>query len=157
MTIRARSVEEGPERRGAACPFRETAQRPSDRVRQPRHHHHGDLPIDQRDRDRLRPAENHLCPTITRQAYDDVAAAQDRYEDADVVVLDGYIGDHPDGAMATRLIVEKSHANLAGMQQHLYFPAGDGFEPELTVIYTPTCPPPATRTSGWSRSTSKPG
>ena len=85
--------------------------------------------------------EDHLCPTITRQAYDDVAAAQDRHlEDADLVVLDGYIGDHPDGAMATRLIVEKSNANLAGMQQHLYFPAGDGFEPELTVIYTPNLP-----------------
>ncbi len=68
----------GPERRGLARPCREAAQRPSDRVRQPRHPHDGDLPVHQRDRDRLRRPEDHLAPTITRQAYADVAAAQDR-------------------------------------------------------------------------------
>src|SRR5206468_9491345 len=38
-----------------------------------------------------------------------------------------------------RLFVEAASANIAGMQQQLYFgPPEDDFEAELTVIYTPS-------------------
>src|SRR5205823_13510695 len=54
------------------------------------------------------------------------------------VQIDGYIGNDPDFRTATRLFVEAANANIAGMQQQLYFgPAENDFEAELTVIYTP--------------------
>ncbi len=85
--------------------------------------------------------ERHSGPVLAPEDYQTVAAAQERYlADQEVVVLDGYIGDHPDGRMGARLIVEKSHAGLAAMQQLLYFPADPGFEPELTIVYTPRLP-----------------
>ncbi|MGZ4409101.1 MAG: phosphoenolpyruvate carboxykinase [Gaiellaceae bacterium] len=66
-------------------------------------------------------------------------ARQDEYIAArEMVVIDGYIGNDPEFRTPTRLYVETANANIAGMQQQLYFgpPEGD-FEPELTVIYTP--------------------
>jgi phosphoenolpyruvate carboxykinase (ATP) len=56
-----------------------------------------------------------------------------------MLVVDGYIGDDPDFRTATRLYIEAANANIAGMQKQLYFDVedADGFEPELTVIYTP--------------------
>ena len=64
---------------------------------------------------------------------------QDKYiADEEMVVVDGYIGNDPEFRTATRLYVEAANANIAGMQQQLYFgPPEDEFEPELTVIYTP--------------------
>ncbi len=80
----------------------------------------------------------HTDPTIGRDAYQAIAAAQDRHlADLDVIVLDGYIGDHPEARVAVRLVVDKRHANLAAMQQLLYFPPGDDFQPEFHVLYTP--------------------
>ena len=67
------------------------------------------------------------------------AESQDQYiADQEMVVVDGYIGNDPEFRTATRLYVEAANANIAGMQQQLYFgPPEDEFEPELTVIYTP--------------------
>jgi phosphoenolpyruvate carboxykinase (ATP) len=64
---------------------------------------------------------------------------QDKYiAEQEMVVVDGYIGNDPEFRTATRLYVEAANANIAGMQQQLYFgPPEDEFEPELTVIYTP--------------------
>src|SRR4051812_29583053 len=64
---------------------------------------------------------------------------QDEYiGDREMVVIDGYIGNDPDFRTPTRLYVEAANANIAAMQQQLYFgPAEEDFEPELTVIYTP--------------------
>src|SRR5438046_4453776 len=64
---------------------------------------------------------------------------QDHYIAAqEMVVIDGYIGNDPEFRTPTRLYVEGANANIAGMQQQLYFgPPEDEFEPELTVIYTP--------------------
>ncbi|MGH9053874.1 MAG: phosphoenolpyruvate carboxykinase [Acidimicrobiia bacterium] len=85
----------------------------------------------------------HTDPTIDRATYLEVAAGQDRYlAGQEVIMLDGFIGDHPDARIPTRLIVERSHAGLAAMQQLLYFPPEEPFEPELTVIYTPNLPAP---------------
>jgi phosphoenolpyruvate carboxykinase (ATP) len=67
------------------------------------------------------------------------AARQDEYiAGREMVVIDGYIGNDPDFRTATRLYIEAANANIAGMQQQLYFgPKEDDFEPELTVVYTP--------------------
>jgi phosphoenolpyruvate carboxykinase (ATP) len=76
--------------------------------------------------------------TMTRAQYDEVAAMQDAYlADHDVVVIDGYIGNDPELRTAARLVMEKRFANVAGMQQKLYFERTDGREPEVQVIYTP--------------------
>ncbi len=67
------------------------------------------------------------------ELQDDYIAGQE------MVVIDGYIGNDPDFRTPTRLYIEAANANIAAMQQQLYFdlePGGD-FEPELTVIYTP--------------------
>jgi phosphoenolpyruvate carboxykinase (ATP) len=67
------------------------------------------------------------------------ADCQDAYiAEQEMVQIDGYIGNDPEFRTATRLYIEAANANIAGMQQELYFgPPEDDFEPELTVIYTP--------------------
>ena len=67
------------------------------------------------------------------------AEAQDAYiADQEMVRIDGYIGNDPEFRTPARLFVEAANANIAGMQQQLYFDRDEEvFEPELTVIYTP--------------------
>ncbi len=85
----------------------------------------------------------HTDPTITRSEYDALARAQDEHiAEKDVVVLDGYIGDHPDARVRTRLIIERDNANIAAKQRLLYFPIDDDVEPKFTVIYTPSLAAP---------------
>lgn len=84
----------------------------------------------------------HSDQTITRAEYDRVSALQNEYiNDQDMVVIDGYIGNDPAFRTPARLIIEKANANIAAMQQTLYFPATSdelaSFHPEVTVIYTP--------------------
>ena len=77
--------------------------------------------------------------SITREEGRKWAEAQDAYiAEQEMVVVDGYIGSDPEFRTPARLYIEAANANIAGMQQQLYF-AGDGeeIEPELTVIYTP--------------------
>ncbi len=84
--------------------------------------------------------------TITRDEYDRVSAAQDAYlAGQDVVVVDGYIGSDPEFRTKARLVIEAANANIAGMQQQLYYPVGDDYdpatwEPDTTVVYTPNLP-----------------
>jgi phosphoenolpyruvate carboxykinase (ATP) len=71
-----------------------------------------------------------------------MARAQDDYiRGRDMVVVDGYIGNDPRLRTPARLIIESQNANIAAMQQILYYPLERGdesaFEPLLTVIYTP--------------------
>jgi phosphoenolpyruvate carboxykinase (ATP) len=81
--------------------------------------------------------------TMTREEYAQVAAEQDAYlAETDLVVIDGYIGSDPSFRTRARLIMESAHANVAGMQQQLYYPPEAGYdpaawEPDTTVIYTP--------------------
>ena len=76
--------------------------------------------------------------TMTRAQYDEIAALQDAYLDEhDTVVIDGHIGNDPEMRTASRLVMEKRYANIAGMQQKLYFERTDGREPEVQMIYTP--------------------
>ena len=62
-----------------------------------------------------------------------------------MLVIDGYIGNEPDQRARVRLYIEESNANIAGMQQQLYFPPdapAHDWDPELVMIYTPTLPMP---------------
>ena len=86
--------------------------------------------------------------TITRAEFDRLAAAQDAYiAGSHMVVVDGYIGSDPAFRTRARLIMEAANANVAGMQQQLYYPPGNDYdpatwEPDTTVIYTPNLPAP---------------
>jgi phosphoenolpyruvate carboxykinase (ATP) len=76
--------------------------------------------------------------TMSREDYDKVAAMQDAYiAEHDMIQIDGYIGNDPEMRTAARLLMEKRYANIAGMQQKLYFERSDGADPEVQVIYTP--------------------
>ena len=67
------------------------------------------------------------------------AEAQDEYiAEQEMIQIDGYIGNDLDFRMPVWFFIEAANANIAGMQQQLYFdPDGDVHEPELTVVYTP--------------------
>jgi phosphoenolpyruvate carboxykinase (ATP) len=76
--------------------------------------------------------------TMTRDAYDEVARRQDAYIAAhDMIRIDGWIGNDPELRTRARLLMEERYANIAGMQQKLYFERDDGEDPEVEVIYTP--------------------
>jgi len=80
--------------------------------------------------------------TISRADYDQIARMQDEYiAQQDMVVVDGFIGNVEGFQTAARLTIEKANANIAGMQQKLYYPPGDG-RPEVQVIYTPNLSAP---------------
>jgi phosphoenolpyruvate carboxykinase (ATP) len=90
--------------------------------------------------------ERHSDQTMGLDDARRVAALQDDYiAGRDMTVIDGWIGNDPEYRTRARLYIETSNANIAAMQQHLYFaPGGEGndLEPELTVIYTPNLPAP---------------
>ena len=67
------------------------------------------------------------------------AELQDAYiAEQDMIVIDGYIGNDADFRTPARLYIEAANANIAAMQQQLYFDPDDiDHEPELTVVYTP--------------------
>ena len=79
---------------------------------------------------------------------EDAAEWIDRQDDyiaeQEMIVIDGYIGAQPEFRTPARLFIEAANANIAGMQQQLFFPVEDpsAFEPELTVIYTPNLEAP---------------
>ena len=81
--------------------------------------------------------------TMSREDYDKVATMQDAYiAEHDMIQIDGYIGNDPEMRTAARLLMEKRYANIAGMQQKLYFERSDGAEgvggeQMVQVIYTP--------------------
>jgi phosphoenolpyruvate carboxykinase (ATP) len=86
--------------------------------------------------------ERHDSQTITREEYERVARIQSEYiRGCEMILVDGFIGNDTEFRVPARLIIERSNANVAGMQKHLYYPATDeeleSFEPRLTVIYTP--------------------
>ncbi|HEV1997573.1 MAG TPA: phosphoenolpyruvate carboxykinase, partial [Candidatus Dormibacteraeota bacterium] len=79
--------------------------------------------------------------TITRAEGERLAKIQDEYiAQKEMLVIDGYIGNDPAFQTRARLIIEKDNANVAGMQKILFYDAedaGEDFEPEVMVIYTP--------------------
>ena len=86
--------------------------------------------------------ENHDSQCISRGEYERVSGIQNEYiRGCDMVVVDGWIGNDPEFRVASRLVIEKSNANVAAMQKHLYYPVTEeesrNFQPRLTIIYTP--------------------
>lgn len=82
---------------------------------------------------------------IDREEWDRISALQDAYiAGQEMIVVDGFIGNDPDHRVPARLYIESANANIAGMQDVLYFHDGEGedFEPELLVIYTPNLEAP---------------
>ena len=78
--------------------------------------------------------------SINRDEAQRWAEAQDAYiAGQEMIQIDGFIGHDPDFRTPARLFVEAANANIAGMQQQLYFERdeSDEHEPELTVVYTP--------------------
>jgi phosphoenolpyruvate carboxykinase (ATP) len=85
--------------------------------------------------------------TISREVGARMARLQQDYiRSREMVVIDGFIGNDPISRVPARLMVEASNANIAAMQQILYYPAdglsGAAFEPPVTVIYTPNLTAP---------------
>ncbi len=80
--------------------------------------------------------------TMARGEYERIAKLQDEYiAQQDMLVIDGFIGNDVEFRTPARLTIEKANANIAGMQQKLYFPH-EGGEPQVQVIYTPNLPAP---------------
>ena len=91
--------------------------------------------------------EQHTDQTLSRQVGSEIARRQDEHiRERDMVVVDGYIGNDPKRRVRARLYIEAAFANIAGMQRWLYFDnedqGGQGWDPELTVIYTPSLEAP---------------
>src|SRR6476646_9615067 len=84
--------------------------------------------------------ESYPHQSIDRDEWDRISALQDAYiADQEMIQVDGFIGNDPDHRVAARLFIEAANANIAGMQDVLYFQPPDAgpVEPELVVIYTP--------------------
>jgi phosphoenolpyruvate carboxykinase (ATP) len=84
--------------------------------------------------------------TISRAELARIAAIQDAYiAQQPMVVVDGFVGNDPEYRSRARLYIETANANIAGMQEQLYFPpdrlAAD-WVPELVIVYTPNLPMP---------------
>jgi phosphoenolpyruvate carboxykinase (ATP) len=81
--------------------------------------------------------------TISPEEAAEWAARQDAHiAEQDMILIEGYIGPDPDFRTGARVYIEKSNANIPGMQQQLFFPRDDAWTPELTTIYTPTLKAP---------------
>lgn len=86
--------------------------------------------------------EEHTAQTVTPEEGRKWAKIQDEYiRGQEMVVLDGIIGNDPSFLTPARLIMEARNANVAGMQQQLYYPP-NGAQPEVTMIYTPNLTAP---------------
>ncbi|HEX6139519.1 MAG TPA: phosphoenolpyruvate carboxykinase [Candidatus Limnocylindria bacterium] len=83
---------------------------------------------------------------LPRSEADRLAAMQDAFiAERDMLVIDGYVGNDPEHRARARLYIEEANANIAGMQQQLYFPPdapADEWDPQLVMIYTPNLAAP---------------
>ena len=85
--------------------------------------------------------------TVSREQAQEWADKQDAYiAEQEMVLVDGWLGAQPEFRVPVRLFIEAANANIAGMQQQLWFAVDEDedFEPELTVVYTPNLEAP-----GW--------
>ncbi|MCW2962648.1 MAG: Phosphoenolpyruvate carboxykinase [Thermoleophilia bacterium] len=83
---------------------------------------------------------------MSRADFTAQAARQDAYiAQQDMVLVEGWIGNDPKYRVPARLYVEAANANIAGMQQQLFFEPGELGDVDgqiLTVIYTPNLTAP---------------
>ncbi len=90
-------------------------------------------------------AGKHTCKTMPPADAQKYIDAQEAYiATHELVRVDGYVGNHPETRVKTTLWMTLEGANVAAMQQILYFPPDPAelasWEPEFQVIYTPGCP-----------------
>ena len=86
----------------------------------------------------------HTCKTMKPADAQKYIEAQEAYiAGREIIRLDGYIGNHPDTRVKCTLWMTVEGANVAAMQQILYFPPDPAelatWEPQFQVIYTPGC------------------
>jgi len=86
----------------------------------------------------------HTCKTIQPAEAQKYIEAQEAYiAGREMIRLDGYIGNHPDTRVKATLWMAIEGANVAAMQQILYFPPDPSelanWQPEFQIIYTPGC------------------
>ena len=78
---------------------------------------------------------------MSRDDYAKVVALQEQYlADKDMIVAEGYIGpENSPMRRPARVVIERSNANILGMQKHLYYEKDADWREEdaLTVLYTP--------------------
>jgi phosphoenolpyruvate carboxykinase (ATP) len=75
---------------------------------------------------------------ISRKDYEQIEKLQDEYvAKKEMILIDGCIGPDADSQVGCRLLVDKENANIAAMQQQLYFSLAVKTNHELTVIDTP--------------------
>jgi phosphoenolpyruvate carboxykinase (ATP) len=80
---------------------------------------------------------------ISREEATEWARQQDAYiVEQDMALIEGYIGPDHEFRTGTRLYIERSQANIPGMQKQLFFPRDDQWTADFTVIYTPGLPAP---------------
>ena len=80
---------------------------------------------------------------ISRKDYQLISRIQDKYiQDQDMLIINGYIGQNPNFRVGCQLFIEQSQANIAAMQQQLFFPPDKDINPKFTVIYTPNLTAP---------------
>ena len=59
---------------------------------------------------------------ISRKDYQLISRMQDEYiQDQDMLIINGYIGQDPNFRVGCQLFIEQSQANIAAMQQQLFF------------------------------------
>jgi phosphoenolpyruvate carboxykinase (ATP) len=90
-----------------------------------------------------RPQE-HTAQTVDPAEGRKWAKIQDDYiRGQEMVMVDGYIGNESKFLTPARLIIEARNANVAGMQDLLYYPLnGRRLQPEITIIDTPNLTAP---------------
>ena len=91
--------------------------------------------------------EEHTDQTLSTEVGARIAQLQeDHIRDRDMLVIDGHIGNDPLYRVRARLFIEAANANIAAMQRWLFFEdegqGGESWDPELTVIYTPSLTAP---------------
>ena len=75
---------------------------------------------------------------MSREQYEKIAKIQNEHiREQSMLLIEGYIGPDPAFRVGCQLYIEQSHANIAAMQQQLYFPSISHFSPDFTIIYTP--------------------
>jgi phosphoenolpyruvate carboxykinase (ATP) len=89
------------------------------------------------------PESFHGLQTMSRADYEKIGRMQEAYiRDQEMIVIDGVISNAPEVRTPARLVIERRNANVAGMQQYLYFERTNGQQPAVNVIYTPNLPAP---------------
>lgn len=83
-------------------------------------------------------ADHDFQNTIPREEYEAWAARQDEFlRQVDLIAIEGYIGPG-DARVGSRLVIEATQPNIAGMQSQLYFPRDEDWQDEFNVLYTPS-------------------